>query len=201
MPQDMPRLSKKSEPRIAFYGPMCSGKTFLANYLVYTYGYTKVGFANKLKALAYELFDVSGKDGQDRIILQQLGVKMREIDSLVWIKHTLRNIKYLEDNNKHTRIVVDDLRFKNEEHWLRKNGFILIRVESDENTRVARIATLYPNAAPEASGHASEQEWRGIKPDYIIKSNDVTALVDLETLYTEILLNANQNSTYRAKVG
>jgi len=180
----MPKLPKVTEPfqRIAFYGPMVSGKTYLANHLVANHNYRKVAFADKLKSLAYELFGVQYKDGPDRIILQKLGDAMRSIDEDVWIKYALNTIqmnKYLPNLSKY-RVVIDDLRLANEAKWLKKNGFILIYVDADENIRVERMSTLYPNAAPEALLHASEQEYKHIVPDYILKNNSPLSLDDLD---------------------
>lgn len=155
--------------RIAFYGPMCSGKTYCAEYLVKTHGFYKIAFAAKLKEVAANLFNVHNKDGRSRIVLQQLGQKMREIDPNVWVNLAIGN---LPDNPDMDLIVIDDLRYVNEAVALRAKGFVLIRVEAIEEVRQARIKYLYPDTPPESFGHDSEQEWRLIEPDYIVVSDD-----------------------------
>ncbi len=167
MPTLVPPINKTY--RIAFYGPMCSGKTFAANYLVDHHGYQRVNFAGKLKELAANIFDVHGKDGEDRTVLQQLGQKMREIDTDIWVKLALEKIRY---NYPDSRIVIDDLRYVNEAKALRANGFTIVRVHTDEDIRLNRIKKLYPNTPVGADQHSSEREWELITPDYIVIGDD-----------------------------
>lgn len=172
--------------RVAFFGQMASGKTYLAKHLEVTYGYRRVAFADKLKAIAYDLFHVQGKNGRDRIILQQIGDSMCAIDQDVWINYVFSTLKNRVESgftNKHSPIVIDDLRLINEAEALRANGFKLIRVDVEENQRLARVSTLYPKTATEAVLHASEQEYKAITPDYtILNNNGVDSLLDLERL-------------------
>jgi len=165
---EMPVLTPPKHPtdRIAFFGPMCSGKTYCADYLVQQ-GYNKINFAGRLKEIARDIFDVRTKDGQDRTILQQLGQKMREIDTDIWIKLALKKIA---DNSADFPVVIDDLRYVNEAKVLRANGFLLIRVHTDEIERLNRIAYLYPNTPEGSELHSSEREWEQIVPDYTVDS-------------------------------
>ena len=49
--------------KIAICGKMCSGKSTLANYIMRTFpGYQKYSFAEKVKELCVELFDMKKKD-------------------------------------------------------------------------------------------------------------------------------------------
>jgi hypothetical protein len=163
---------------------MASGKTYLANHLVETQFYQKLAFADKLKGIAYELFGVQSKDGNGRVVLQQIGDAMRAIDEDVWVKYTLSKIKMMHQGvySYPVRYVIDDLRLENEARWLKKNGFVLIRVEADENVRVARRSTLYPNSPSTALLHASEREYEGIVADYVITNNNFMSLIHLDEL-------------------
>ena len=77
--------------KIAICGKMCSGKTTLANYIMRTYpGYQKYAFADKVKELCIELFQMKGKD---RSLLINFANKMREIDSNVWINQVLKETR------------------------------------------------------------------------------------------------------------
>lgn len=188
---EMPRLAKR-EPlnRIAFYGPMCSGKTWCADYVVKYNHYKKVAFADRLKALAYELFGVQSKEGIDRQVLQDLGQKLREIDPDVWIKRLIYQVEYLESLYKQTTntfppIVLDDLRYVNEAKALKLNGFTLIRVECPDEVRAERISKLYPNTSNEVKSHASEREWQLIKPDYVVTSLDYDAAFSIQKILAE----------------
>ena len=49
--------------KIAICGKMCYGKTTLANYIMRTFpGYRKYSFAEKVKELCVDLFDMKKKD-------------------------------------------------------------------------------------------------------------------------------------------
>jgi hypothetical protein len=184
----MPQLPKTDKGnRIAFVGPMGAGKTWYADYLVKYHGYTKLSLAGKLKSIAYELFGVQGKDGNDRVILQGIGSDMRKYDPQVWIKFLFNSIVRTYKQNKYRKIVVDDLRYENEAKYFRDNGFVLIRVETPEDIRSGRITRLYPNRPPEAVLHASETEQEGIVADYTIQGNDLGLAEDLSALLYELV--------------
>lgn len=165
----MPNLAPPKNPydRIAFYGPMGAGKSYCANYLAWERGYVPLSFAKKLKEIAADLFEVSGKDGADRLVLQQLGTKMREIDPDIWIKYVLSIAEKSGDP-----VVIDDLRYENEAEFLKQNGFKLIQVSTSTDIRRQRIARLYPNTPVDAFTHASEQEWLKIPSDAVVVSED-----------------------------
>lgn len=178
MPILSPVPRDRRNRRVAFMGPMCSGKTYCANHLVNNWGYRKLGFADKLKALAYDLYGLQGKDGEARQLLQLLADDLKKYDKDVFVKHLLYHAKQYENE----AIVVDDLRFKVEADALRKNGFIIIKTICDEPTRRERIARLYPTAPQDALGHRSEQEWTTIRYDKFIVSEDINAIFDLDQI-------------------
>jgi hypothetical protein len=154
--------------RIAFYGPAASGKTWCADYIRDHYiGYAKVAFADKLKEIALDLFNVQGKNGNDRVILQNLGGKLREIDPEVWIKYLLKRVKQIGD---YTGFVLDDLRYVNEAAALRDAGFTLIMVNTSREVRESRMLRLYPETPLSVYYHASEREWAQIVPDDFVVS-------------------------------
>jgi len=141
---------------------MASGKTWSAYYLVRNYGYHKLSLAGRLKELAAEMYDITGKDGTDRQVLQELGTDLRKHDKDVWIKYLLNVMQFA----KLTKIVIDDVRYLNEGNILRQNGFVLIRVSTDPKLREARVAHLYPNRPATALLHASETDHEHIREDY-----------------------------------
>lgn len=181
--RQMPRLKKPENTldRIAFFGPMCSGKTWAADYLANNYQYGKASFASKIKSIVYDLFgDVDKND--NRALFQNIGQSMREYDPDVWIKYTLNRI-YESDWN---RWVIDDLRYVNEAKILKRNGFFLILVSTPEDVRAERVARLYPATPPETHRHASEQEWLGIRPDAVVSGYHVNTVVDIERLLSRV---------------
>ena len=112
--------------RIAFAGKMQVGKTTSADYLVQKYGFIKLSFAGKLKEIAKDLWPEQFESGQKpRKLLQDLGMKMREIDQDVWVKYLVRIVRSLP---KESNIVVDDLRFMNEYKALKNEGFFIVRI-------------------------------------------------------------------------
>lgn len=157
--------------KIAFFGPAASGKTWCADYIEAAYGYRKVGFAGKLKEIAFDLFDVHGKNGADRKILQDLGAGMREIKPDVWIDYVLKITNSISKEKSWRNLVLDDLRYVNEADALRANGWALVKVVVPEEIRQWRLSTLYPDTPLSTYYHASEQEWERITPDFSVPSS------------------------------
>jgi dephospho-CoA kinase len=131
--------------RTAFAGKMASGKSYAAQFLQRQYGGTILSFAGHFKKMAYDLWGVTSKteiyhlaDGIDRSgreIYQLLGNMMRDIDPDVWSKLLEKEIKILGSIN----IFIDDLRFLTEEKMLKKHGFTIIKIDSNEETRISRL--------------------------------------------------------------
>jgi len=152
--------------RIAFSGKMQVGKTTSATYLVLKYGFIKLAFADKLKEIARDLFPEQFETGEKpRKLLQDLGIKMREIDEDVWVKYLLRIIKNLP---KEFNITIDDLRFLNEYKALKNEGFFVVRI----------IRNVPPSPY---SNHQSEIEVDKMPYDWIIYNTST-----LENLYAEL---------------
>lgn len=117
--------------KLAITGIMCCGKSTIANYLVEKYNYKKFSFADILKKFAVDIFDMKGKD---RKLLQDFGTKMKEIDKCIWIKSLDKKIKDISDN-----IVIDDLRFKDEENYLKSIGFKILKLDIDNDLQNNRL--------------------------------------------------------------
>lgn len=123
--------------KLAITGGMASGKTSIAKYLVENYNFTKFSFADDLKLYAAEIFDMKIKD---RKLLQEFGTKMKEIDENIWIKKLDSKIKYISDN-----IIIDDLRYPNEELYLKSNGFKILKLDIDAELQNNRLKNTYVN--------------------------------------------------------
>lgn len=177
--------------RIAFIGPMGSGKTWAAQYLVDNYGYKKLSFAGKLKQIAKEMFGVEGKDGNDRLILQGLGSDLRKYDEDVWVKYVMKLIH--NAGLDYSKIVIDDTRYLNEAGILKENGFILVRLRVPLDELEARLVRLYPNRPATAFLHASETEQEGISADYIILNSEDEGKLELDWLMSEINAKVSSN--------
>jgi len=119
--------------KVAICGRMASGKTTLANWFV-DQGYQKVSLAAKVKDIARDLFKMKNKD---RRLLQKIGMKMREIRPDVWIEYLIGT-----DGNL---LVVDDVRFVNEARSFKAAGWVLIRLNIDEDLQKKRLQRTYPD--------------------------------------------------------
>jgi len=146
--------------KIAIAGKMGSGKSWIANLLVNEYGFYKTSFAKRVKELVVELFDTHEKN---RELLIKFASCMRQIDSEVWIRQTLKDI----DSQKNQHVVIDDLRLGNEYRELKKQGWFFIKLNIDEEMRVQRIKDTYLN---DSESH--------LKHQYSITENDVCVFPD-----------------------
>lgn len=163
--------------RIAFYGPMCSGKTYMADYVAQNLDFTKLGFGMKLKAIVKDIFGVEGKNEEARKILQTFADDCKKYDPLVFTKH------FLLAANQYERIVCDDMRFVQEADHLRNNGFVLIKVTVPENIRQERIDSLYGYSNAALHQHGSETEYLKIVPDFEIRSQSPKDIAGLAQLW------------------
>ena len=164
-----PYYNPYNVPKVSFFGPMASGKTYSASNLFKRY--ERFSLAGPLKETAREYYGVTGKTNDERKILQELADDIKKWDNDVFTKRLLWSVyDYLRNGNKKP-IVIDDMRFAHEAKDLRDHGFTLVRVEVPESVRMARIKEKYPDTDPARFEHASETEWRRIIPDYVISGD------------------------------
>jgi len=130
---------------IAFSGYFGSGKTTAANFLVDSFGYSKVSFGKKVKEIADIMF---GTKTKDRKVYQTIGGLGRTVDQDVWIKHLDLELK---QNFQNKLIVVEDLRHKNEFLYLKNQDFVTVRIHVDDSILHSR-----PNFDPVFAQHESE---------------------------------------------
>ena len=93
---------------VGISGKMGSGKDTISDYLVRKFLGRKVAFADKLKELLVELFNLEkGQDGR-RDTIQKVGGFMRSIDEDVWINFVINS------HNTDEFLIVSDVRHVNE---------------------------------------------------------------------------------------
>ena len=162
--------------KIGICGKMCSGKSTLAKQLItyfkinHNIDYTIDSFAKKIYELAYELFNMKQKD---RELLQSIGTKMREIDNDVWINHIIKK--------NYKNVIIDDVRYKNELETLKKNGYLLIKLNISKDYQINRLKSLYKDKFDEHyrnMNHVSEM-FIDVAPDDIF---DIIINVDTEKI-------------------
>jgi dephospho-CoA kinase len=118
---------------IGLSGRMRVGKSEVAKYLKWRYNYEEMSFAAKLKEISMELFGLTeaevsdSKTERSRRILQEIGCKLREIESEVWVKYLARKI------NRNGNFVISDVRFLNECEMIKNMGGKVIRIERPNN--------------------------------------------------------------------
>lgn len=83
---------------------------------------------------------------------------MRQVYPDVWVQALLSRI----ESRGLQKVVVDDVRFRNEADTLRKAGFLMLRIEAPEKIRKARLPQGYPESAflhPSETGLDDYQGW------------------------------------------
>jgi len=122
--------------KIAICGKMASGKTTLANRLCDEGNYTRLSLAGMVREVAYTLFNMK-QENKDRKLLQQIGMKMREIRPMVWIDYVI------EESKGYEFVVVDDVRFVNEAKQFKENGWKLVKLEITDEIQKSRLQNTY----------------------------------------------------------
>lgn len=171
-------------PSIAIVGKQGSGKSTIAKALITEYGYTKHSWADPVRQIfemAYgeitdyakmkvTLFEVEMADGTTKLrtgreMLQLIGTEAlrNQVDQQFWIKAGLRRIW------RGDKTVNDDTRFLNEARALRSHGWLIVRIEADEETRIERLGG--GETARAAAGHSSETEQDAITVDLTVRND------------------------------
>lgn len=123
--------------KVAICGKMASGKTTLANMICeHDSNYIRLSLAGMVKEVAHTLFNMS-KTNKNRKLLQQIGMKMREIRPLVWIDYVI------EESKDYEWVVVDDVRFINESKRFKEDGWKLVKLEITDEMQMDRLKNTY----------------------------------------------------------
>jgi len=173
--------------KIAICGKMASGKTHLAQRLTDERGFQRFSLGGAVKRLGTDYFDMVKKD---RPLLQQIGMKMREIRPSVWIDCVVKEISVHESECQAVfgttdgmGVVVDDVRFINEAKAFKDAGFTLIRLHIEDDLQIERLNATYGSDAEVHINNrhdASEMEMDEID----------------ESLFDLVLSSANDDSLY-----
>ena len=193
--------------KVAITGKLRSGKSTAASHLVLNHGFERVSFGGALSRYADELFDGSdvypteyveiesncpfGSEPvkikrKNRRLLQDFGEAMRALDPHIWIRHAESLVEYYADKRSTRGIVIDDLRQPNEEAWARANGFIIVRVNANEDTRIARAKEAGDDFGIEDLRHGTELHVDDIEADYDVW-NDGEDRAELERKIDELM--------------
>ena len=124
---------------IAICGKMASGKTTLAHTLRDEANFEVMSLAGAVKRLGRDLFGMVEKD---RPLLQQIGMKMREIRPTVWIDYLVSQADSV--NESHTLLpstMCDSLTRLSDLKM--KVGF-LVKMDIGEELQIERLKKTYP---------------------------------------------------------
>lgn len=157
---------------LGIVGAKRAGKDTLSSVLCTELGFTRLAFADALKALAYDLDPVLWTDDGEptlaqlvdcdgwerakehdavRTLLQRLGVAVREhVHADAWVQPIARVLDTWPDRP----YVITDVRFDNEVEAIRSRGGLIVRVRRPE-----------VEAASIADTHVSERLWQIVEPD------------------------------------
>lgn len=161
--------------KIALFGKMRTGKDTVADLLINDHDFKKYSLATGIGEIIYKYFPNAWDNGKPRHHYQHIGQQLRELDKNVWINYLLSSV----ERDGVERVVVADGRQVNEADALRKEGYLIVLVKTEEETRIKRILESGDNFNPEQLNHETEQQVDKITPDVVIR-NDGT-LEDLKS--------------------
>lgn len=158
---------------VGIYGPIGVGKSFTANGLVEASarsgdGFVRMSLADPLRAMASAIVDVDGiyAEGRKEDPLDGLcGRSVREfLKCLGAGVRTGMGEDFLVDlllaratAAGYHRVVVDDVRCRNEYDVLRRHGAIIVRIDD-------------PDVEATHTEHLTETDWPSFEPDIVIES-------------------------------
>ena len=162
-------LNNDGQPLVVgFAGKARSGKDTAGAYLVENYQFLRYSFAQPLKDATKIMFHLTDKQIENkekpaepwgrspRELYQKVGTDIaRNIDVNVWVK----GADIFRQENPGRSIVITDVRFSNEAHWIRSHGGVVIFLES--KTR----------GIHEHTGHSSENGLTGEDVDLIMEND------------------------------
>lgn len=184
------QLRKLDEPKapalkIAFIGPMRSGKSEAARYLAETYDFERVSFGDHLRYCVETVWGVNETGVKPRAQLQQLGQLARQFDPDVWVKPLAAKVFQLTAGNdireRQVSVVIDDLRQPNEYEWCKANGFTIVRIVIDPGAQKERIEALGEMYDPAHLAHETEQHHAYFAADDVILNFASTSKDELHT--------------------
>lgn len=141
-------------------GKAGAGKSISADYLKKKYGFQTAKFAYPVYNLAYNYFNMQGKD---RKLLQVIGsdVGRDMVDPNLWVSRFSQDMRIIQETCKkmgkpQVQFISDDCRFANEHRTLKALGWVGLYLYVDDATRIARLKGRDGTAQIETLNHPSE---------------------------------------------
>lgn len=150
---------------IALFGKMRSGKNAVAEVMAKEQGYSIWALSDGITDIISKYFPEAYYTMQKpRKHYTHIGQSLRALNEDVWVNHTLRKI----EKNSLEGVVIADCRQLNEEALLRDNGFLIVKVEADLNSRLERCRAKQDAFELADLQHETEQAVDCIIPDVTI---------------------------------
>ncbi|OAA90882.1 AAA family ATPase [Clostridium ljungdahlii] len=158
--------------RIAMVGKMRSGKDTVADLITLRCNCKHIAFADGITKVIQICFPEAFMQEKPREHYQFIGQQLRKLNPNVWVNYADRTIK---DLGSITSIIITDCRQSNEEEYLRRNGFFIVKVVADDKVRLDRIAKAGESVTDEQFYHDTEKQVDLIEADYVIENNGTLA--------------------------
>ncbi|MBC9785928.1 hypothetical protein H1S01_15690 [Heliobacterium chlorum] len=156
--------------KIALTGRMRSGKDLIADYLIEKHGFKRFAFGDGVRMVSRILYpQIEIEGGKHRSLYQDVGQSLRRNDPDVWVRYLLRQM--VSETNPTDSIVISDLRQPNEYAALVTEGFTIVRVNSTEDNRTARMKALGDVFTAEDVNHETESHIERYVVDFEITNN------------------------------
>jgi AAA domain len=175
--------------KIAVTGEIRSGKDTVCEYIANRFGhapYEKLYFAEGIEKIIRDYFPEAFEgNAKPRKHYQDIGQFMRTINPDVWVNQVNNKYEYLKRWRNINNFLCTDLRQQNEYDWLKKNGFTVIKVETEPEIRIERMKASGDKFELQDLLHPVEQQIKHLPADYVVTNN--TTLDDLFTQVDFIL--------------
>ncbi|MDQ0976662.1 dephospho-CoA kinase [Neobacillus niacini] len=165
--------------RIAITGKMRSGKNTVADYFLIHKAFRSMAFGEGIKEVIQLYFPELLLQGKPRKLYQAIGQLFREFNPDIWVEILDRRLDQITTwfGDENIDIVVTDLRQENEYKYLKEQGFIIIKVEAEDELRIERIKQSGDTFDHEDFYHETELSVDALGFDYLITNN--TTIEDL----------------------
>lgn len=157
--------------QIALTGKMRSGKDLVGLYLIAEHGFKRFAFGDGIVKTAMKLFPDEFMGEKPRKLLQEFGQDCVGIDKNVWVNFLFREMLYQGIDPLVDNVVITDLRQPHEHEKLVESGFVIVRVNTEDELRKERIMNSGETFSEENFNHITEQFVDGFEVDFDLENN------------------------------